>query len=154
MALISKHPGKIIHYPGLPYHKVLEIFRKVHVGLLPTWADTYGYTVLEAQAAACPVITTDVRAMPELNNNEMGWVISVPKDKAQNAILVTPEDRLAIAAILEPNLEEIFQSILDNPAQLKEKGRLSWERIRNEHDPATIAAATEKTYREALGWTH
>ncbi|MFW2788163.1 glycosyltransferase, partial [Acinetobacter baumannii] len=52
-----------------------------HIGLLPTWADTFGYSVLEFQACGCPVISTDVRALSEINNNDIGWLINVDKNK-------------------------------------------------------------------------
>jgi glycosyltransferase involved in cell wall biosynthesis len=59
---IQKNSDWINYFPQLPNHEVLELMKKSHVGLLPTYADTYGYSVLEFQAAGCPVITTNVRA--------------------------------------------------------------------------------------------
>lgn len=79
-AIIRKNSGWIIHYRHLPNQRVLELMKSAHVGLLPTFADTYGYSVLEFQACGCPVISTDVRALPEINNNEIGWMIKVPKN--------------------------------------------------------------------------
>ena len=63
-----------MNYLVIFYHKILfnsevmNILKNTHVGLLPTYADTYGYSVLEAQSFGCPVITTNIRAMPEINN--------------------------------------------------------------------------------------
>ncbi|MDI3521542.1 MAG: hypothetical protein PWR04_1530 [Anaerophaga sp.] len=79
--IIAKYPENITHYPSLPNNEVLEIYKQSHIGLLPTWADSYGYSVLEAQAAGCPCITTDIRALPEINNDEIGWVINLPLTK-------------------------------------------------------------------------
>ena len=42
-----------IHY--LENDQVLELLKRTHVSLLPTYDDTYGFSVLEAQAAGCPV---------------------------------------------------------------------------------------------------
>lgn len=55
--------------------------KKSDVGLLPTWADTYGYSVLEFQACGCPVISSNTRGLPEINNNEAGWIINMPLTK-------------------------------------------------------------------------
>lgn len=79
LKIISRYQSNIKHYVRLPNQEVLKLLKNTHVGLLPTWADSFGYSVLEAQAAGCPVITTDVRAHPEINNNEIGWVMEVPK---------------------------------------------------------------------------
>ena len=62
----------ISYVPKLTNNETLELMKKSHIGLLPTYADTYGYSVLEFQAAGCPVITTNVRALPEINNNNLG----------------------------------------------------------------------------------
>src|SRR5262249_18051285 len=78
-SIISLHPDCILHCSGLPNSEVIKLLKQTHVGLLPTWAETYGYFVLEAQACGCPVISTDIRALPEINNAECGWLIKVPK---------------------------------------------------------------------------
>lgn len=82
--IIAKYPDNITHYQSLPNEKVLELYKASHVGLLPTWADTYGYSVLEAQAAGCPCITTNIRALPEINNDEIGWMINIKNLKYNN----------------------------------------------------------------------
>ncbi len=48
--------------------------RTADIGMLPSYADTYGFSVLEAQAGNA-VITTDIRALPEVNNPAVGWLI-------------------------------------------------------------------------------
>ena len=79
MKLISKHPNQITWHKQLPNQDVIKLLRDSHIGLLPTWADTYGYSILEAQSAGCAVLSTDIRVMPEINTTETGWVISVKK---------------------------------------------------------------------------
>ncbi len=71
----------------MPNQQVLELLKTCDVGLLPTYADTYGFSALEAQSAACPVISTDVRALPEINNTEVGWLINVPKMNWEKRII-------------------------------------------------------------------
>jgi len=53
--------------------------RRFALALLPTCAETHGDVVLEAQANGCPVITTDIRTLPEINPSEIGYLIEVPK---------------------------------------------------------------------------
>ena len=38
-----------------------------HIGLLPTYNDSYGYSVIEFFSYGCPVITTNILALPEIN---------------------------------------------------------------------------------------
>lgn len=45
--------------------------KKAHVCLLPTWMDTFAYSVLEAQACGTPVISTSLRALTEINNENV-----------------------------------------------------------------------------------
>ena len=66
--IINELSGNISYHKILPNSEVMNILKNTHVGLLPTYADTYGYSVLEAQSFGCPVITTNIRAMPEINN--------------------------------------------------------------------------------------
>lgn len=72
-----------------------------HVGLLQTWSDTYGYSVLEFQACACSVITTDLRALPEINNNEVGWLIELPKNIFKELVLEDEEHKNKICKIIQ-----------------------------------------------------
>lgn len=153
--IIEKHK-KIIHYISLPNEKVLELLKNTHVALLPTYADTYGYFVLEAQAAGCPVVTTDIRALPEINSNEHGWVIELPKYETDNfdeigrALYKTKEGREKISKAIEAQLESIILNILDNFEAIKQKGIKSLERIKKDHDPQGHASHLFEIYQEAL----
>ena len=48
--IIARHQNNITHYSQIDNSKVLEIYKQTDVGLLPSYADTYGYSILEAQA--------------------------------------------------------------------------------------------------------
>jgi glycosyltransferase involved in cell wall biosynthesis len=109
------------------------------VGLLTTWADSYGYSCLEFQACGCPVISTDVRSLPEINNDKCGWVIPVAKNKTWlDAKLDTEKDRLDFSNHLSKKLIEIFETILTRPdgrAAIYEKGLNAIDRINKKHNP-------------------
>lgn len=135
----------------VPNTEVLALLKKTHVSLLPTYADTYGYAVLEAQAAGCPVITTDIRALPEINRPECGWLIDVPKNHLRNGVLETAQNRQDFYDRVESGLYNAMKAAMDNPSLIADKGRLSLERIRKEHDPAEKASILEGIYDQALG---
>ena len=128
--IIEKHSVNIKHYLSLPNNEVLELFKNSHVGLLPTWADSFGYSVLEAQAAGCPVITTNVRALPEINNNDIGWLVSVPLLPSKDADIVSNEKRKEFSHLLKNKLKYIVSDIVKEENVIKEKGALALEKIK------------------------
>lgn len=150
MRIIERHPSMIRLHRGLPNAQVLDLWRHADIGLLPTWADTYGYTVLESAAAGCPVISTDVRALPEINSDASGWVIPVPKDSWGNAILNTELERKAFSDNLVEALMDVLEGIIADLACISSKGAAAYERILKHHDPVAAAATLESWYDAAL----
>ena len=124
------------------------------MALLPTYADTYGYFVLEAQSCGCPVITTDISALSEINNIDCGWVIPVPKDSFGNGVLNTEYERAEFSNCIYRGLEKYVLQVLDNPSLIKGKAMAAIERIRKQHDPLQHAEETEEItfLEETLKW--
>ncbi|NML06236.1 glycosyltransferase family 4 protein [Sphingomonas sp. G-3-2-10] len=149
--LIARWPGAIVHHERLANEGVLDLLRQAHVGLLPSWADTYGYSVLEAQAAGCPVITTDIRALPEVNDDAQGWVIPVPKDPRGNGLTGTADERRALSAAIEAGVEQAVTAILADPASVAAKGAKAFARIATMHSPEAHGLRLRTIYEEALG---
>ena len=135
-------------YENIPNEKVLELIKTSHLGLLPTWSDTYGFSVLEMQAAGVPVITTDIRALPEINNEECGWLIHLPQNRLKQALYFTDEQKEILKYTLKLQLENILESILENPGLLVQKSKNSLERILEEHNPIDVAQKLKKIYNK------
>lgn len=121
MGIIENYPNNISHFEILSNSEVLDLFKKSHIGLLPTWGETYGYSVLEAQAAGCPVISTNLRALPEINNNKIGWVIEVPMLENRNGKIGNKKERKTFQDSLESNLKAYILEILQAPQLIKDK---------------------------------
>lgn len=147
---IKTLPSNFQFYSNIPNTQVIELLKKSHIALLPTYADTYGYFTLEAQACGCPVITTNVEAMPEINNDECGWVIPIELDNLKNAILRTEKNRNEASETIEKNLYKILASIFSNPATILPKANESLNRIRKFHDPTNHASQLMKIYSSAV----
>lgn len=122
----------IDYYESIPNDKVLKKCKEATIGLLPSFADTYGYAVLEMQASGCPVVTTNVRAFPELNNEKCGWICRMPVD---NLGVCAEQEKSVLSDILEKELERYFQEIFEHPDTIIIKGRAALERIKEMHDP-------------------
>lgn len=148
LQIIRKHSDRITLFAKLSNAEVLELLIKSHVGLLPTYADTYGYAVLEAQAAGCPVITTNIRALPEINNDNCGWVIDVPKNSLGNGLLDSEHERTLFSSILKNELSIILTAICNTPGLIERKGTAAFQRIKEEHNPEVNAAILTQLYTQ------
>lgn len=156
--IISKHPKQIHCFSELTNNNVIRLLCRTHVALLPSLDETYGFSVLEAQACGCPVITTNIRAFTEINNGQIGWIIDLPLDNefffaktflqwvdGHNA-----HDIAAAHTTIRDQLVHIILEIINNPNCIKEKGMLSLERINNAHNPDQKVKLLENIYDSAL----
>jgi len=148
--LIERLGPAVSHHRNLPNAAVLKLFVNSHIGLLPTYDDIYGYSVLEAQAAGCPVITTDVCALPEINDDSLGWLITVPKNSFGIAYRKRQKQRQLLSSTIEEHLYTILKEACGHPATIREKGTRALARITTECRPEDRVDALERIYHEAL----
>lgn len=150
-SLIAKHPARITHHHRLPNDEVLDLFRASDIGLLPTYDETYGYSVLEAQAAGCATITTNMRALPEINSESTGWTIDVPVSSFGVATYQEAADRARLSLSIEQGLEHALREACEDREETRVRGARALDRIAREHDPHTHARTLESAYFRALG---
>lgn len=136
-------------FEKLPNEKVLELIKKSHVGLLPTWSDTYGFSVLEMQAAGVPVISTDIRALPEINNEDCGWLINLPQNRLKQALYFTEEQKEILKNTLKEQLETVLINIFEHPEQLIRKSKNSVKRIQEMHEPKIFEENLKEIYNKS-----
>lgn len=144
---LLKKEGWITYYESLPNGQVMELCKKAHIGLLPTFADTYGYSVLEMQACGCAMLTTDIRALPEINNETCGWICHLPQNEYKEAYYRTEEERIVLKRTLFEQLQKQMEIILgDSIETLQQKALCSWERIRRQHDPVEYSEVLKRVF--------
>lgn len=131
--------------------ELLERLKEFDVGLLPTWADTFGYSVLEMQAVGCPVISSNVRALEEINNNEVGWILEHPVTEYKEVRINSLEEKENFRANIQKQLETVVLDILKNPEQIKEKRLKAYDQVTNQHNIETYHQKLNEIYREAFG---
>ncbi|MBV8080619.1 MAG: glycosyltransferase family 4 protein [Actinobacteria bacterium] len=149
-AIINSLPGSITWHATLPNEQCLKRMAKATVGVLPTFNDTYGYSVLEMMGAGTPVIATQQRALGEVVTEERGWVVQLPLDEEGSCI---PRDRAhaaRVSAEVTDQLVSIFESLASKPEQVAPRAARAVEYIRARHDPAAYAADVRAFYRSAL----
>lgn len=148
--LLQENGGWIKYYPHLPNPEVLELMKQAHIGLLPTYADTFGYAVLEFQAAGCPVITTNVRALPEINDDEKGWMINVPTSDLGEALYATQSDQMILSRCIREGLEAVIHQIFADKSVIANKSAEAILSIKANHSRSDFATQMAAIYRHAV----
>ena len=151
--IIHKNSNQISYFKSVPNNKVLEILRNTDIGLLPSYGETYGYTVLESQSCATPVITTQMPPFEEFNNENIGWLIPVPlieREGGKTSDVYSKRGIEEFSQTLENNLYKTIEQIINNKAIIREKAVNAVENIRLNHSPISRARELEKIYSEAL----
>lgn len=87
-----------------------------------------------------PVITSDIRAFPEINNDECGYIF--PIDSRMNGKEKQQNNR--------EQLDKIFEHIFSHPGEVEQKGINSLHRIRKDHSPEKYGEFMLKQYERAL----
>lgn len=78
----------VVWVGGVPLGETVQFYRAADTSVYPSLNETFGLPILEAMACACPVVTSDISAMPETAGNA--------------ALLADPRDPQALgAAIVE-----------------------------------------------------
>jgi glycosyltransferase involved in cell wall biosynthesis len=88
---------------------VLNKLSQADVLLLPTYADTFGYSVIEGMANACVPVVSNIRALPELVNSDTGYLVETKIDTFGNL-----DKNITInehATSLTKGLEQAFNQI-------------------------------------------
>jgi glycosyltransferase involved in cell wall biosynthesis len=139
VSIIKRFPKRISHRPALANENVLELFARSHVGLLPSFHETFGYAVIEAQSRLCPMVTTKQRAFAEINNAAVGWLVDLPFEFATARDLADEAKFNEASAALTEQLTKVLQEIVDGGVDaISQKAIGARKRIRLFHDPKNI----------------
>lgn len=145
--LIEKNKDWIEYYDRLPNTEVLEKMKKAHVCLLPTWMDTFAYSVLEAQACGTPVISTSLRALTEINNENVGWLIDVPVNRLNNPLHLTKEQQDIFSEKLLNGLYDKVEYVLKHHEEIKDKAMKCLVKIKDDHSPQKYEEKLRMVYQ-------
>jgi glycosyltransferase involved in cell wall biosynthesis len=114
----------VVFVGGVPLEETVDFYRAADVFVYPSHNETFGLPILEAMATGCPVVTSDVSAMPETAGGA-----------AQLADPAAPESiARAIVEAAQPQRRDRLIGL-----GLKRAAQFSW---------ATTGAQTLDVYRE------
>ena len=71
-------PKDVVWVGGVPLEETVHFYRSADVFVYPSFNETFGLPILEAMACACPVVTSNVSAMPETAGGAA--LLADPKD--------------------------------------------------------------------------
>ena len=114
----------VIFVGGVPLEDTALFYRAADAFVYPSLNETFGLPILEAMASGCPVVTSDISAMPETAGGAA--VLSDPKDPASIA--------RAITEAVGPGRDRL------RDAGIRRASQFTW---------AATAASTLDVYREA-----
>jgi glycosyltransferase involved in cell wall biosynthesis len=105
---------------GAPNAEVQAIMHRSHVSLLPTFADTYGYSAVEGMANFTPVIGTTQGALPEFINATNGVLLNIETNDVGEWIHVarTDQDSPAFERIFADETDKLAEGMLAACADL------------------------------------
>jgi glycosyltransferase involved in cell wall biosynthesis len=116
----------LVFIGGVPLEETVRFYQGADVFVYPSFNETFGLPILEAMACGCPVVTSDVSAMPETAGGA--------------AVLADPKDPASIA-----------RGIVDAAGPGRERLRDAGLRRASQFTWGATAAATLDVYREAAG---
>ncbi|MFI5203098.1 MAG: glycosyltransferase [Flavobacteriales bacterium] len=149
--IIDSRPAFLSYHTSMENDRVVDLLKKeIHVSLLPSYADSYGYSVLEGQACGCPVLSTDIVALPEINNDQCGWMIQVPEKVNGRPDLSGKAVIKQFSEFLENELYHKIKAIAENASEIKTKSAASISRINLQHNPVANAKMLQNVYLSIL----
>jgi len=113
---------------GATNEVVLEKLSHADVVLLPTYADTFGYSVIEGMANACVPVVSNIRALPELVNSDRGYLVETKIDTFGNLdkTITINEHAASLIKGLEQAFNQIKQDWDSGKLEVKKKAAYQW----------------------------
>ena len=148
--LINDNLSWIEYHEFLPNNEVIEKIKQSDVALLPTWMDTYGYSIIECQACGTPVISTSLIALTETNYDKVGWLINVPVNKLNNPIHRTKKEKDLFYYVLSKGLYETIEYVLNHKDEVQIKSENCLKRIEEYHKPEAYVKNLNLIYKNQI----
>ena len=120
---IRKLPAHVrVHYLGpVEPERVVEIFSRYHFQILPSLGENFGYVILEAFAAGCPVLVSDQTPWRDLLKLGAGWDLPLgDRGRWLEAIRTCVEMDQAIYELISRQSRSYFEQwVSDTPYRLR-----------------------------------
>lgn len=151
---LIRNDSCITYFEKLKNAGVMELFKHSDIAILPSYAETYGYSLLEAMSCGCAVIAADISPFSEFVSDEWGWLLKVPV-QYENGIARprrTSENPYEddFSRSLINSMKQLFEGLFDNWNLIMAKRQNAIGAIRRYHDPEDRVQRLSMIYEEAL----
>ena len=114
----NKLEEKIIFLNTLPYSELPNWYANAIANVFPSWCESFGCGIIEAQACGCPVVGMETATLPEF--------CAIPE------LLADPFDGKALAEVMENAIELRKEPSLQN-ILLEHSKKYSWQAAMEQH---------------------
>lgn len=137
------------HGTTVPYAQVLALLEQADFYLLPTYADTFGYTVLEAQACGAIPVASDVGSLPEVVSPDTGIRIPLAADLDGERLPLSHAARVKRA--FADRVVEALKKCLDLTLEARDGlRRAATDQLARNHCPLNHSRRLGQIYEDAL----
>jgi glycosyltransferase involved in cell wall biosynthesis len=120
----------VVHIePGLPHEKLAEWYRAMDLFVMPSRYETMSNAILEAQACGIPFLASDIAGNKIIEKEGGGWLF---QHGCANSLTIC------------------LKRILENPGEMKIRGRKGAEHVRQNYDWRFSAERLESIFRSCL----
>ena len=114
----------------VPYSQIDELYRSVDVFVLPSFTESFPYTLLEAMASGLPVVASAVGGIPEMVEHE--------------------KTGLLISDLNPINLKMTLQRVLRDKRLARSLSANGRKLVEKEYTTSRMAASTKKIYGQVM----
>ncbi|MEM8722811.1 MAG: glycosyltransferase family 4 protein [Cyanobacteria bacterium P01_G01_bin.39] len=115
--------SNVTFYEKIANQKVIQLLSESHLQIMPTFHDTYGFSIIEGFSVATPAITTNVCALPEIvHPDKNGYLLNLEVNQNNGWNQIYPRgsqnywDRLdSTSNDLVAQALKLLQELLDSP---------------------------------------
>lgn len=134
MLALKSDTNSWIEFTGnLPFDKVIDEMLRCGVFVLPTYTEGFPNVILESMACACPIVTTNVGAIPEMLDIDKG-------DYCGKCV----EPRQVV------QLQDAIQEMIDNRKYAEECGRNAQLRVNEYYSMPVVYKQLEHLWHNVL----
>ena len=111
----------VVFHQRQPSHRVLELMSQAHFSILPTFSDSFGFSVIESMVNGTPVVLTNQGVFPEfITDGTNGIMINLEVSSLNEWIHMWKHDRASksFARLFDETSDDLAHQALDRIERL------------------------------------
>jgi glycosyltransferase involved in cell wall biosynthesis len=150
--------SNVKYFRSLENNDCITLLKESHLVVMPSYGETYGYSILEGMAAGCVPIVTNISAFREFTNPLNSFIIDLELvSRIDVDCQLDVDNPMPNKLLFERNSETIENMVYDilcnavsNRDILKTKSVNCVDWIKQNHDPLVTAMKLEEIYAKFI----